>query len=314
MLNLSKKSIFVKIFAIFFLFTITLKINNIYAIVKPTSDFYVNDYAGILSEETKNYIINTNKNLYNKTGSQIVVVTVKSLEGESLEEYATKLFRNFGIGDKEKNNGVLLLLALSERQFRVEVGYGLEGVLPDGKTGRIQDEYIIPYLKQDNFDDGIKNGYNAILEIVAKEYNVNVDAQNAVNVVDSRENYYFIFIGMFGLAVIFKVLISKLFNKGKIRILLYIVSMIIIALSYRFLVYLFASYFLDNIILFLIDMGMSAVFLILFDYNSRGTGNNFYAGDTFYGGDFFGGGDSFGGGGFSGRRRSFRRFLKHKNL
>ncbi len=314
MLNLSKKSIFVKIFAIFFLFTITLKINNIYAIVKPTSDFYVNDYAGILSEETKNYIINTNKNLYNKTGSQIVVVTVKSLEGESLEEYATKLFRNFGIGDKEKNNGVLLLLALSERQFRIEIGYGLEGVLPDGKAGRIRDEYIIPYLKQDNFDDGIKNGYNAILEIVAKEYNVNVDAQNAVNVVDSRENYYFIFIGMFGLAVIFKVLISKLFNKGKIRILLYIVSMIIIALSYRFLVYLFASYFLDNIILFLIDMGMSAVFLILFDYNSRGTGNNFYAGDTFYGGDFFGGGDSFGGGGFSGRRRSFRRFLKHKNL
>lgn len=73
-------------------------------------------------EKQKNYIISTNKSLYSQTGAQIVVVTVQNLGGQSLEEYSTELFRKFGIGDKNKNNGVLLLLALEERQFRIEVG------------------------------------------------------------------------------------------------------------------------------------------------------------------------------------------------
>ena len=131
----SKKCVFKMVFV--FLMLINILNTNSIAVVRPTSDFYVNDYAKLLNESTKDYIISTNKSLYNQTGSQIVVVTVPSLDGDSLEEYATELFRNFGIGDKSKNNGVLLLLALQERQFRIEVGYGLEGVLTDGKTGRI---------------------------------------------------------------------------------------------------------------------------------------------------------------------------------
>lgn len=175
MLHSNKKNVLLKSIIIFiFLILISTKVM---AMVTPTSDFYVNDYANLLNEETKEYIINTNKSLCSQTGAQIVVVTVPSLDGDSLEDYATTLFRNFGIGDKNKNNGVLLLLALEERKFRVEVGYGLEGILPDGKTGRIQDEYIIPYLKQNNWNDGIKNGYNAILEVVANEYNVEVGAE-----------------------------------------------------------------------------------------------------------------------------------------
>lgn len=177
---LNKKSIVTKILIIFILILSIFKTNSNATTVSPTTDFYVNDYAKLLNDETKNYIISTNKSLYNQTGSQIVVVTVPNLDGNSLEEYATELFRNFGIGSKEKNNGVLLLLALEERQFRIEVGYGLEGVLTDGKTGRIQDEYIIPYLKQNNWNEGIKNGYSAILNIVADEYNVSVGAEDAI--------------------------------------------------------------------------------------------------------------------------------------
>ena len=146
MLILNKKNKIKKVLTIFFILLILLS-SKCFAIVKPTADFYVNDYAGLLDAETKSYIINTNKRLNAQTGAQIVVVTIDSLGNSSLEDYATQLFRNFGIGDKTRNNGVLLLLALEERQFRVEVGYGLEGILPDGKTGRIQDEYIIPYLK-----------------------------------------------------------------------------------------------------------------------------------------------------------------------
>lgn len=145
------------------------------AVVSPTNNFYINDYANLISDDTEQYIIKMNRELEAKTGAQIVVVTVPSLEGQSLEEYANTLFRQFGIGDKQKNNGLLLLLALDERKFRVEVGYGLEGALPDAKTGRMQDEYIIPYLKDDKWDEGIRNGFNAFLEEVAKEYNVEIN-------------------------------------------------------------------------------------------------------------------------------------------
>ena len=123
MLILNKRGIVELLVSVFIIINI-LKIQS-FAIVQPTSYFYVNDYANLLTEDTKNYIINTNVNLQKQTGAQIVVVTVENLEGNSLEDYATELFRNFGIGDKTKNNGILMLLALEEREFRIEVGYGL---------------------------------------------------------------------------------------------------------------------------------------------------------------------------------------------
>ena len=147
----------------------------VFALVEPTKDFYVNDYADVLSEETEKYIQEHSVALANATTAQIVVVTVKNLEGESLEEYATALFRKFGIGDKEKNNGLLLLLALEERQSRIEVGYGLEGLLPDAKTGRFQDKYMIPYYKENDFDQGMLNGYKAFYQEVAASYDFDTD-------------------------------------------------------------------------------------------------------------------------------------------
>ena len=173
MLTLTKKNI--KFFGLIMLiFTILAFYYTTYAIVSPKSEFYVNDYANVLTTETEDYIINTNIELQNKTKAQIVVVTVNSLDGKTIEEYATELFRKFGIGDKEKNNGVLLLCSTGDRMFRIEVGYGLEGTLTDGKTGRIQDEYIIPYLKNNNYDEGIKNGFSAVLKEICEEYNITV--------------------------------------------------------------------------------------------------------------------------------------------
>ena len=173
----------IKYILILAIFSIVLVTNSSYAIVLQTRDFYVNDSANLLSDETEDYIINMNKTLEEQTGAQIVVVTVQNLEGQSLEEYATELFRDYGIGDKEKNNGVLLLCAYEERQFRIEVGYGLEGTLTDGKTGRIQDEYIIPYLKENNFNNGIRNGFNAVLKEVENEYGITIEGAEEGNVV-----------------------------------------------------------------------------------------------------------------------------------
>ena len=183
----SKKLKRISCFLIIFLILLSAK-SSIFAkteTVKPTSNFYVNDYAGVLTEETKNYIIKTNAELQQKTGVQIVVVTIKSLENISIEEYATTLFRNFGIGDAQKNNGVLLLCSTGDRKFRIEVGYGLEGTLTDGKTGRIQDTYIIPYLKNNNYNDGIKNGFNAILNEITNEYQITISSKENVVKEDS---------------------------------------------------------------------------------------------------------------------------------
>ena len=181
MLTLNKAK---KIVCLLILIMILLPLKTL-AVVSQTNEFYVNDYAKILSSETKEYIINTNIELQKKIGAQIVVVTVSSLGGQSIEEYATELFRKFGIGDKNKNNGVLLLCSTGDRLFRIEVGYGLEGRLTDGKTGRIQDKYIIPYLKNDNYNEGIKNGFSAVLQEVCKEYNISIsEAQKPEEVQD----------------------------------------------------------------------------------------------------------------------------------
>lgn len=235
MLILNKKNVFIKLLIIFFILINILNIKA-FAVVGPTSDFYVNDYAGLLSTETKDYIINANKKLYSQVQAQIVVVTVPNLGDSSLEEYATQLFRNFGIGDRTKNNGILLLLALEEREFRVEVGYGLEGILPDGKTGRIQDEYIIPYLRQNNWDDGIKNGFSAILQIVAEEYNVDVGVENAIagNHIEAS-NLVMPLFGFIGIPfisfVVGMILKIKKVEKKKRRSII-IIYMIIIAIMY----------------------------------------------------------------------------------
>lgn len=161
--------------------------SNCFAIVEATDKFYVNDYANVLSDETEKYIFENSLKLYNQTNAQIVVVTVQNLEGKDLESYATELFRSFGIGNKDTNLGLLLLLAIDERASRIEVGDGLEGLLPDGKTGRFQDNYMIPYYKENKFDEGMLNGYKAFFEEVAKEYNYDGTIESAVNVNDEIE-------------------------------------------------------------------------------------------------------------------------------
>lgn len=302
------------------------------AVVDPTTEFYVNDYAGLLDEETKNYIINVNKKLYSQTGAQIVVVTVPSLEGDSLEDYATELFRDFGIGDKTKNNGLLLLLALKERQFRVEVGYGLEGILPDAKTGRIQDEYIIPYLKENEWNAGIKNGFNAFLEIISNEYNIEVGGETPVYVGGTVMEFQLsvfsgmllIFegiiapIGFFIYGVILQKSKKKKAEKNKIK------SRIIIGMFFIMFIFVILAVIGSNItndgttslgdklsVLVIMAFTMTPnIFLFIFgtavgermrDVNERRrdyrSGDKYNSGTGYYsGGDIsFGGGDSFGG-------------------
>ncbi|MFZ7121352.1 MAG: TPM domain-containing protein [Eubacteriaceae bacterium] len=136
----------------------------------PTSVFYVNDFANVIDIETEKTIIASAGRLEELTSAQVVVVTMNDISDDSLEEYSLELFREWGIGDEEKNNGVLIFLDLGGGQSRIDVGYGLEGILPDGKTGRFQDTEMLPYYNEGNFSQGILNGFNAIVNEVYKEY------------------------------------------------------------------------------------------------------------------------------------------------
>lgn len=139
---------------------------------KPGQNYYY-DETNILSDGTKKEIDDINKKLETATESQIIVAVVDSIEDYgSIEEYATKFFEKWKIGSKEKNNGILFVTSLKERKVRIEVGYGLEGALPDGKVGRILDDYVMPNFEKEDYNSGILNGFRAIVAEVQKEYNV----------------------------------------------------------------------------------------------------------------------------------------------
>lgn len=139
---------------------------------KPTNDFFVNDFAGVISSEDKQEIMKIAASLYKQTTAQVVVVTVDSLDGKDVNDYALELGREWGVGQNKENNGVVLLLAVSERKVTIQVGYGLEGCLPDGKVGRILDNYALPYFSEDNFSTGITEAFKAVTTVVYDEYGV----------------------------------------------------------------------------------------------------------------------------------------------
>lgn len=111
----------IKRLLIIFLSLIFFLSNYSLAIVGPTSSFYVNDSAGIISSSLESYIIDIGTKLYNQTGAQIVVVTVNSLEGMEISDYATTLGRSWGVGSSSKNNGIVFLVAVQERELYIEV-------------------------------------------------------------------------------------------------------------------------------------------------------------------------------------------------
>ena len=145
------------------------------AIPAPPPELYVLDQAGVMSSETKSSIISTSQELARQTKAQVAVVTLNSLDGQTIEQVGLQIGRQWQLGDAQLNNGVLILVVPSARQSRIEVGYGLEGALPDGKTGRIQDDYMLPYFRTNDYDQGLLNGYKAVVAEVAREYGVTLN-------------------------------------------------------------------------------------------------------------------------------------------
>jgi uncharacterized protein len=129
---------------------------------------YVTDFANVLSESGKAQINALCAEVEQKTGAQIAVVTVESLEGRSIEDYAIDVATQLGVGPKKSNRGVLILLAVEDRRYRIEVGYGLEPILPDGKVGGFGRE-AVPYLRERNYDGALLLMTRRVAETIAQD-------------------------------------------------------------------------------------------------------------------------------------------------
>ena len=131
---------------------------NVHSADIPYLTGRVNDNAQILSDSTRKSLTETLKEHELRTTNQIVILTISSLEGESIEDFANKVFNEWKIGQKDKNNGILIVVVPNERRMRIEVGYGLEGELPDLLAGRIIQEVMAPRFREENFNGGITDG------------------------------------------------------------------------------------------------------------------------------------------------------------
>lgn len=205
-----------------FLFTILLvlcwKATMVYGkpkIPAPTELKYVNDYSNTLSQSSKEFIVSLGKEVEAKTGAQAVVVVLDSLEGYDIESYAYELFRQWGIGSSKENNGLLILIAMKDRRWKVEVGIGLEGAITDISSSRVMEEYAVPYFKEDNYNEGIKLAYSAYADSIAKEYGVSLEENlEGINIESNSEGSLSAAILL--LIIICLTLLDVIFNKGRI--------------------------------------------------------------------------------------------------
>ncbi len=145
-----KKGLFFAFFLVFFA--------NAFALDVPALKGRVNDYANVISKNDEQQINEYLTNVENQTGIQIAVLTIPSLKGEDIAAYVVKVAEKWKLGQKGEDNGALLLVAMEERELRIEVGYGLEGLLTDAKCGLIIRNVIIPEFKDGDYSGGIKKG------------------------------------------------------------------------------------------------------------------------------------------------------------
>jgi Beta-propeller domains of methanol dehydrogenase type len=147
--------------------------------IPPQAGKMVHDEAQILQPNTVRALENFIAQQTDSTSNQIGIYIIKSLEGEIVEDYAVRVLKEWGLGQKDKNNGVLLLIALEDREVRIEVGYGLEGALTDLTASRIIRNEIAPRFRQGNYDDGVMAAVYAINQAIKGEYTNDGSAKRA---------------------------------------------------------------------------------------------------------------------------------------
>jgi uncharacterized protein len=140
----------------------------------------VNDFANVIPPGYLEKMNAIATELYEKTGTAVVVVTMPDIGGAEYNDYVNRLYSTWGIGKKGEDKGVLIFVTVKERKMRIETGYGVEGILPDGLVGEIRDRYMIPYLKENKYGEALLNGTLAVAAVIADHAGVKLTGQMPV--------------------------------------------------------------------------------------------------------------------------------------
>ncbi|RKX84104.1 MAG: methanol dehydrogenase [Spirochaetes bacterium] len=285
--NIRRTSVFILLF-------LMLTLSFIYALDVPKLQGRVNDYADMISPAVRTQLEAKLKSIEDTDSTQIVILTIPSLKGENLEEYSIKVAEQWKMGQKGVDNGVLLLVARDDRKVRIEVGYGLEGVLTDLLAGRIIDYEILPAFKAGDFDAGFTRGVDAIVQAVKGEYKATAKTKSLEK--ESSGSRFFPFFILF-------MIIALISPKRRIwgavlgALLFPLIALFVFPFGWIFLLAMAPFGFFGGLLLpglfFSSHRGGGG----FFGGGFGGTGDGFSGGDF---GGFSGGGGGFGGGGASG--------------
>lgn len=276
-----------RFFALLFAFFLCLPLQA--ALTFPELGGRVVDEAGLLSKTEQKQLASRLEALENATTDQLVVVTLNSLDGYDIADYGYRLGRHWGIGQKGKDNGILLIVAPNERKVRIEVGYGLEGTVTDYRSKLIIDERILPRFKKGDFPGGIDAGTKAIIDLLKNPSSLpeKPAEQHGFNFAAMGGFEWFILI-----FIVFPIVSALLSTQGNA------LRSVLVALAAGVIAYLLFRFIFSSVIVFII-----AFFSAYFGNRSGdgGFGGGYGSGSGFSsGGGFGGGGGSFGGGGASG--------------
>ncbi|HPM42344.1 MAG TPA: TPM domain-containing protein [Candidatus Omnitrophota bacterium] len=282
---------------LFYLLGLSLGQHSLYAEDIPSPTGYLNDFAGVISGEYSEKIKTIIGEIEGKTSAEIAVVTVGSIAPYDEKEYARMIFDKWKMGKKGKDNGVLLLVAIKERRWRIETGYGLEGILPDGLCGEIGRNHMVPYFKTGDYSKGLFYGVSAIAGIIAKDAKVTIESTGPVTAKASDNEpkaviavflVFFFFLWNLPWPLLFGFIITAIFAVGFLSWdIIYSISVLI---AY-FIAIVFRIFYWNNLPP---DKRKKFFGAQTYGGTRRASGPN-----SGYGGGFGGG---FGGGGFGGGR------------
>ena len=178
----------------------------------PRRSGLVNDFAAVLSPSARSRAEAIARELLEKSGATVAVAVVPDMGGETVERYATDLYEAWGVGRRGEDRGALLLVAVQERKVRIEVGYGLEGILPDGKVGQILDRSVTPHLRDDDWDSGVVAGVAALARVIAEDAGVVLDSSVVPPPAAGRAQRAGSGVG----GLVFLVILILLFSRGRL--------------------------------------------------------------------------------------------------
>jgi uncharacterized protein len=171
MVNFLKKAFFTMLIGTIFVFFLREDMTDtVYPDVSSSKYFFIQDYSHVFSNETERYIFQQAAELEKQTTAQIVVMAVPDTQSDTLERYSLEIANRMGIGQKESNNGILILFTTGEPHVRLEVGKGLEGRIPDSKAGRILDDYAVEPKNSGDWDKAASDTFTAVAREIYDEY------------------------------------------------------------------------------------------------------------------------------------------------